>query len=94
MPALNFTVRWPDGSVDNCYSPSTVLHEHLQEKQSYDLEEFVQQARLALNEASERVQKKYGYYCSSSIDQLAQIEHKAQRFLSSPDRKVEILEIR
>lgn len=94
MPALNFTVRWPDGSVDDCYSPSTVLHEHLHEKQSYEVEEFVQHARRALNEASERVQKKYGYYCSSAIDQLAKIEHKAQRFASDADSKVEILEIR
>ena len=35
MPEMTFTVRWPDGRVEDCYSPSLVVHDHLQPGRRY-----------------------------------------------------------
>jgi len=80
MPEMIFRVRWPDASVSDCYSPSTVIQQHLQAGQSYPLPDFVARCHAALHEASARVQRKYGYACSSALDQLAQIEQRARQF--------------
>lgn len=70
MPAVNFTVQWPDGKQERCYSPSTVVYEYLQSGQSYPLDEFMQRTETALVTASKRVQQKFGYTCSAATDQL------------------------
>ena len=93
MPALNFKVRWADGSIDVCYSPSTVLHEYLKETQCYSVSDFLTRARSALNEASTRVERKYGYQCSSAMDQLGRINMKAATFNQDDDGRVEIISI-
>lgn len=80
MPAMHFVVCWPDGSKDTCYSPSTAIGKHLQVNHPYVLEEFVTLATRALDEASERVKAKFGYFCSSAQDQSAAIVQKAQQF--------------
>jgi len=80
MPAMNFIVCWPDGSKDICYSPSTAISNHLQTGHDYRVEEFVLLATRALDEASERVKAKFGYYCSSAMDQSAAITLKARQF--------------
>jgi uncharacterized repeat protein (TIGR04042 family) len=78
MPEMHFRVRWPDGSTDTCYSPSWVIEEHLTEGASYTLDDFAARARAALDIASERVRAKYGFACSSALDQASAIERKAQ----------------
>ena len=97
MPEVHFHVRWPDGSEDRCYSPSTVLKDHFQTGDTMSLEEFVQRSDKALSEASERVANKFGYYCSSASDQLAVIKRKAATMPGSdhdgPEHTVEILDI-
>ena len=80
MPAMNFIVCWPDGSKDTCYSPSTAISNHLQTGYDYRVEEFVLLATRALDEASERVKAKFGYYCSSAMDQSTAITLKARQF--------------
>ena len=40
-------------------------------------------SREALNIASERVKAKYGYYCSAAMDQLKNIEERAEQFPGS-----------
>jgi uncharacterized repeat protein (TIGR04042 family) len=80
MPAMHFTVRWPDGSKEECYSPSTVIEKHFSIDHAYTVQEFVLKAKHALDEASQRVAAKFGYACSSALDQAAAIEHTAQRF--------------
>ncbi len=77
MPEVRFTIRWPDGREESCYSPSTAIHRHLDAGHTYPLGEFLERARLGLNEASERVAAKYGFACSSALDQLASIETTA-----------------
>jgi uncharacterized repeat protein (TIGR04042 family) len=80
MPEMLFTVRWPDKSVSECYSPSLVIKDYLEVGSSYSVAEFVDRSRTALNIASERVRAKYGYACSSAMDQLQKIESTASGF--------------
>ncbi len=74
MPEMHFRVKWPSGKVEDCYSPSYVVEDYLDEGQSYSVEDFVARARKALTIASERVLAKYGFECSSALDQLRAIE--------------------
>ena len=48
MPEMTFTVRWPDGQVQECYSPSLVMHDHLVVGQQYTVDEFTSEARLSV----------------------------------------------
>lgn len=88
MPELRFAVRWPDGAESEHYSPSLVLTDHLREGTSYDLEDFVDRARTALGEASDRVEARYGHPCSLARRSSRQI---AERAAASPPGSVEVL---
>ena len=74
MPEVWFEVKWPDGSTDVCYSPSTIVERHFAEGQRSTLRAFLEAARPAFEEASRRVEAKYGYRCTSADDQLRVIE--------------------
>jgi len=93
MPAINFCIRWPDGSEDSCYSPSTVVREHFSSGQSMPLGQFLETAETALNAASGRVEKKFGYFCSSAMDQLSTIKSKAAQFESADNPRIEIVSV-
>lgn len=80
MPAVHFTVAWPDGSIWQAYSPSTVIHQYLQAQQPYSVQQFMQLAEQALNAASARVESRYGYACSSAMDCLSQLQQQARHF--------------
>jgi len=86
MPEMHFRVRWPNGEVDDCYSPSYVVEEHLEVGAAYPVPDFVARARVALEIGSERVRAKYGFACSSALDQLRVIE-EAARALSPAERE-------
>lgn len=77
MPEMTFTVRWPDGTVDHCYSPSLVVHDHLSVGAGYEVAEFVDRTDLALAIASARVQEKFGFACTSAEAQRAAIHARA-----------------
>lgn len=66
MPEMTMTVRWPDGRVQECYSPSLVLHDHLEAGQAYPVAEFVSRTVYALAIASDRVKEKFGFACTSA----------------------------
>ena len=83
MPAVYFHVRWPDQTESHCYSPSTVIGEFFKPDTRYPLPEFLQRANDGLHAASERVRAKFGFACSSAMDQLARIEKTAQAFDAS-----------
>ncbi|MDQ1556932.1 MAG: hypothetical protein QOI02_1934, partial [Actinomycetota bacterium] len=55
MPEMTFTVRWPDGTVADLYSPSLVMHDFLTPGSDYPLQEFVDKSAEALDLASARV---------------------------------------
>jgi uncharacterized repeat protein (TIGR04042 family) len=94
MPEVRFTVRWPDDSVTDCYSPSTVIHDYLQAGERYPLDDFMRRSRTALNLASERVRVKYGYACSSAMDQLERLEARALTYQSDPAAAVTLVALR
>jgi len=88
MPEMHFSVRWPDDSTSDCYSPSLVIKDYLEVGRRYTVPDFVERSRTALNIASERVYEKYGYACSSALDQLSRIEHIAGQFSAADDATV------
>ena len=78
MPETLFRVRWPDGAVETCYSPSTVIKDYFDVGRAYPLAEFVSLCRQGLGAASERVRAIYGGSgCSLARAQLAAIEERA-----------------
>jgi uncharacterized repeat protein (TIGR04042 family) len=91
MPEMWFKVKWPDGAEEVCYSPSTVVERYLAAGKSYTVPQFLALARPALSLASERVEAKYGYRCSSADDQLQKIEESAARVGSEATGEVTIL---
>jgi uncharacterized repeat protein (TIGR04042 family) len=85
---MRFLIRWPDGTKEDCYSPSLVIKDFLSPGQSYPLDDFVGRSRTALDIASDRVEAKYGYRCSRAAAQLARIEQAAASFVARPDARV------
>lgn len=88
MPEMRFHIRWPDGTTENCYSPSLVIKDFLSVGASYPLAEFLTRSRAALDIASERVKEKYGWRCSRAQKQLARIEAAAKTYAAMPDAHV------
>lgn len=84
MPEMHFSIRWPDGRPERCYSPSLVIKDFFAPGKTYPLDDFVARSRSALNIASERVKAKYGFACTSAMDQLARIETAAKAFAQVP----------
>jgi putative flavoprotein involved in K+ transport len=95
MPEMHFKVEWPNGTVEECYSPSWIIEEYLAAGSDYPVADFVERVGVALNIASDRVRQKYGFACSSALDQLASI-HGTASALSPGDRagKVRVLAFR
>jgi uncharacterized repeat protein (TIGR04042 family) len=90
MPEMRFAIRWPDGTQESCYSPSLVIKDFFSPGETYPLDDFVARSRTALNIASDRVRVKYGFACSSAMDQLARIEAAAKSFSHLPDARVRV----
>ena len=84
MPEMRFRIRWPDGTVETCYSPSLVVKDFLAPSETYALAEFLELSRAALAIASDRVEAKYGAPCSRAASQLARIETAARAFAGDP----------
>lgn len=80
MPEMTFDVRWPDGRVQRCYSPSLVMHDYLTAGSEYSVADFVDRSGQALHEASERVRAKFGFACTSAAETEAQISAAATEF--------------
>jgi uncharacterized repeat protein (TIGR04042 family) len=59
-----------------CYSPSLVVREYLEVGRAYSVSDFLDRTRTLLNIGSERVRAKFGFACSSAMDQLAIIEER------------------
>ena len=95
MPAVTFTVRWPDGVVDEFYSPSTVIYQHLDVGTRYRVDDFFSRADEALTAASERVRLLKGFYCSAALDTLAALRTGCERFrVADGDACIELIAMR
>jgi uncharacterized repeat protein (TIGR04042 family) len=91
MPEMRFNIRWPDGSVESCYSPSLVIKDYFVPGTSYRLADFLERSRIALTIASDRVRAKYGKPCSRALKQRARIEDAARAFVGHPHPEVNII---
>ncbi|MBC7883321.1 MAG: MSMEG_0570 family nitrogen starvation response protein [Anaerolineae bacterium] len=91
MPEVQFEFTWPDGTKETAYSPSLVVKQYFEVGQIYPLKDFLERSRTALQIASDRVEKKYGYPCSIALRQLKQIETTGTQFSQHQDPKVQIL---
>jgi uncharacterized repeat protein (TIGR04042 family) len=75
MPELRVRVRC--GPLRPCYSPLRAVTEFLV---ACALEDFVGRSRAALELASERVRRRYGFACTSAAARLEEIERAASAF--------------
>ncbi|OYQ62261.1 hypothetical protein B9G53_23055 [Pseudanabaena sp. SR411] len=91
MPEVRFQITWPDNSQDSCYSPSLIVKEYFAPDTEYDLVDFVERSRTALNIASDRVKAKYGFPCGLALGQLQEIEVKAAKFSEIAHPKVKVI---
>jgi uncharacterized repeat protein (TIGR04042 family) len=91
MPEVFFTVRLPDGTTKDCYSPSSVVRRYFTAGEELTAAEFIARSRQALAEAAERVRAKFGFACASAAAQLADIERWAAAYPS--DSPIRILNL-
>lgn len=90
MPVVQFEVVWPDGKTEACYSPSCVIKEHFSAGKEYPLNEFLATSETALNAASNRVRERFGYACSSAMDQLGVIKTRCASYETTPNASVKV----
>ncbi len=86
MPAMHYTIRWPDASESVCYSPSLVIQDFFSPGEDYALGDFLRRVREATGIANERVHAKFGFTCSRAGDQLTRIEQQAAAFATAPSQ--------
>lgn len=93
MPSVNFTVKWPNGEVNQYYSPSSIIYDYLRVGQVYILTDFVTQVENGLEQASERVRLRYGFACSAAMDNLASIKRHINILGIQAQDQIEIIEM-
>jgi uncharacterized repeat protein (TIGR04042 family) len=86
MPEMHFTIQWPNGKRERCYSPSYIIEEYITPGAVYPVPEFLKRTSEALELASERVRLRYGFACSSALDQLREL-NEASLALTSAERE-------
>ncbi|PZO36301.1 MAG: MSMEG_0570 family nitrogen starvation response protein [Pseudanabaena frigida] len=91
MPEVRFQITWPDNSQASCYSPSLIVKEYFAPDTEYDLVDFVERSRKALNIASDRIKAKYGFPCGLALGQIQEIEAKAAEFAQLDKPKVKFI---
>ena len=91
MPEMLFQIRWPDGAIEQCYSPSLVIRDHLAVGETYSVPGFLRRSRIALTIASDRVREKYGFACSRAMGQLARLESAAGHFDDKSGERVTVI---
>jgi uncharacterized repeat protein (TIGR04042 family) len=91
MPEMLFQIRWPNGAIEQCYSPSLVVRDHLAVGETYSVPEFLRRSRAALTIASDRVREKYGFACSRALGQLARLESVAGHFDDNSGDRVTVI---
>ncbi|PSF31314.1 MSMEG_0570 family nitrogen starvation response protein [Aphanothece hegewaldii CCALA 016] len=92
MPEIRFQIQWPDGSQEICYSPSLVVKKYFTPQCKYDLDDFVNRSRTALQLASDRVKAKYGRPCGLALGQLEEIELKSTEYKNLVQPKVQVIQ--
>lgn len=91
MPSVSYCVELPDGARRHCYSPSTIILQHFKAGEEMTMAAFVARSRVALHAASERVVQRFGFACSSAMDQLQEIERWGRAW--PPEAPVRIISL-
>ena len=91
MPEMRFTIRWPSGDEELCYSPSLVIKDYFVPGTSYPIADFLSRSREALQIASDRVKARYGMPCSLALGQSQRLETKGRHFAGETDADVTVL---
>lgn len=89
MPEMTFSVRWPDGRLEEWCSPSLVVHDHLETGATYTVSDFTLRSTRALGIASDRVREKFGFACTSAAATTQQITRSAAAY--RPDELVDVV---
>lgn len=89
MPEVRFELEWPDGQSSMLYSPSTVIFEYLKPGDSVQVSELESLGVKALRAASERVRARYGFACTRTDEEEAQLRQWVARY--SPDQAVRVI---
>jgi putative flavoprotein involved in K+ transport len=90
MPVVEFTLRWPDGFLQHCYSPSRAIEEVLVPEGAYPVAELVRRCRDGLARAGERVRERHGFACTAAVKQLTEIEQRARDLEAEPGDPVRV----
>lgn len=91
VPEAVVTVRWPDGRVEDCWSPSLVVHDHLEAGRRYPVADFVARCVAAMDEADRRVRARYGFACTGAAATVASVGASASRHRA--DAEVEVVRV-
>jgi uncharacterized repeat protein (TIGR04042 family) len=91
MPAMHYTLQWPDATETVAYSPSLIIEDYLQPGADYALDDFLQRIRAATAIANERVRAKFGFACSRASDQLLDTEQRVATFAHQPAARVRVV---
>ena len=68
-----------------------IVKEYFAADTEYDLVDFVERLRTALNIASDHVKAKYGFPCGLALGQLQEIKAKATKYSQLKDPKVKFI---
>jgi putative flavoprotein involved in K+ transport len=74
VPEVSFTIRWPDGAVQRCTSPSRAITQALVAGGRYPVDELLRRSRAGLERGSERVRERYGFACTAAAAQIDEVE--------------------
>ena len=91
MPEIYFQLQWPDGEIMRCYSPSTIVGEYFEAGTTLTVDELMSKSSEALRKASDRVEAKFGFQCTSAAAQLEAILVRARHFQA--DQPVRVLSV-
>ena len=80
MPEVQFELEWPDGKCSTLYSPSTVIHNYLKAGDTMSVAELESLGTKALRKASERVRERFGFACTRTDEQEAQLREWVSRY--------------
>ncbi len=91
MPEVEFYIEWPDGTTQKFYSPSTVVHDYFEAGTQLSVADLLEKSRQAYAKARQRVQDRYGFLCTHSLDAERSLEEVAGRY--RPDQQIRIVRL-
>ena len=92
MPVTYVYIEWPDHKTDQVYSPSSIIKKYFSSGEELTIENFLTACTEGLEKASERVQQKFGYACTSAMAETQRINLLCQAYGNS--KKVKIVSIK